>query len=131
MTSAEVLREILVEQKQPVALAQAILDSVDEMTRLIKQISFVTRATAKPVPKQPIQMGEIVSLALQRMESRILKKGATVVQPASWPQINGVEAWLQVIWENFLLNALQHTCKAPRIELSWRQEKRLLSLRNF
>lgn len=122
VTSAEVLREILAEHKLPVGLAQGIIDSVDEMTRLIKQISFVTRATAKPIPKSPVQMGEIVSLALQRMESRMLKKGASVVQPASWPQVNGVEAWLQVIWENFLMNALQHTTKGTRIELNWREE---------
>src|SRR5215472_13534040 len=56
VTSAEVLREILAEHKQPVGLAQAILDSVDDMTRLIKQISFVTRATANPIPKEPVQM---------------------------------------------------------------------------
>lgn len=123
VTSAELLREILAEHKQPTQMTRAILDSVDEMTRLIKQISVVTRATANPIAKESVQMSEIVSYALARMEGRIVKKSATVIQPDSWPRVNGVAAWLQVIWENFLMNALQHSTKKPHIELSWREEE--------
>jgi signal transduction histidine kinase len=122
ITATEVLREILAGQKESLPLTKAILDSVDDMTRLIKQISFVTRATAQPSPKEPVHMGKIVSETLQRLESRILKKNATIVEPASWPQINGVEVWLEAIWENFLTNALQYTSRNPRIEISWHEE---------
>src|ERR1700722_17537795 len=122
ITATEVLREILAGQKESLPLTKAILDSEDDMTRLIKQISFVTRATAQPSPKEPVHMGKIVSETLQRLESRILKKNATIVEPASWPQINGVEVWLEAIWENFLTNALQYTSRNPRIEISWHEE---------
>jgi signal transduction histidine kinase len=121
-TAAEVLREILAEKNFSVTLTQSISDSVDDMTRLIKQISFITRATAEPLPKGPVRMNEVVVMALQRVESRVLKKSATIVNPGSWPQVNGVGKWLEEIWWNLLTNALQHTANSPRIELNWREE---------
>jgi K+-sensing histidine kinase KdpD len=122
VTATEVLREILAGQSQPPNLTQAIFDSVEDLTRLIRQISAVTRATAHPLPKESVPMGEPVEIALQRLESRIVKKEAVIIKPDSWPQVRGVAAWLEVIWWNFLLNALQHLPEKPRIELSWREE---------
>lgn len=122
VTSAEVLREILAENNQSTTLTQAIFDSVDDMARLIRQISFVARATAKPLPKEPVEMLIPLGTALQRWESRIIKKNATLVKPETWPRVKGVETWLEMVWSNFLLNALQHTPEKPRIELSWREE---------
>jgi len=116
------LREILAEKNLPVTLTQSISDSVDDMARLIKQISFITRATAEPLPKGPVRMNEVVAIALQRVESRVLKKNATIVNPGSWPQVNGVGKWLEEIWWNLLTNALHHTVDNPRIELNWREE---------
>lgn len=122
VTSAEVLKEILAENQMPVVLTQAIFDSVDDMTRVIKQISFITRASGNPLPKEPIRMNGPVAAARQRLESRILKKQATIVEPASWPEVNGVGLWLEEVWWIFLANALQHTTDKPRIELSWLKE---------
>jgi signal transduction histidine kinase len=122
VTAAEVLREILAEKNLPVTLTQSISDSVDDLTRLIKQISFITRATAEPLPRKPVRMNEVVAFALQRVENRMLKKNAAVTNPVSWPQVNGVAKWLEEIWWNLLTNAVQHTRDNPRIELSWREE---------
>jgi signal transduction histidine kinase len=119
---AELLREILTE-KDPaaVSLTDSLFNSVDEMTRLIQQFSFVAKASASPARKKTVRMGEIVSGVLQRLESMVLKRDATVVEPAAWPEIEGVAGWLEWIWWNFLLNALQHG--GPKIQLGWRHEK--------
>jgi signal transduction histidine kinase len=122
-STGELLREMLAE-KEPsaAALAKMLFDSADEMARLIKQISVVARASAGPVLKEPVRMGDVVSGALQRLESRILKRGAAVSLPDSWPEVEGVADWLEVIWWNLLANALQHAGESPRIEFGWREE---------
>jgi signal transduction histidine kinase len=122
VTATEVLKEILLENNLPVALTQTIFDSVDEMTHLIKQASFIARATADPVPKKLVPMDGILAMALQRLESQILKKQATITRPDSWPRVNGVAAWLEEVWWNFLTNALEHTADKPQIELNWKKE---------
>jgi signal transduction histidine kinase len=122
MAAAEVLREIHSEQKHATAMTQAISNSVDDMTYLIGQISFICRATANPIPPGPVNMAHVMAATLQRLENRILKKSATVVEPPSWPQVRGVAPWLEAVWFNFLANALEHTTEKPWIELSWREE---------
>jgi signal transduction histidine kinase len=124
VNTGELLKEILAE-KEPAAaeLTDSLFVSVDEMSKLIAQIRFVTKATADPKPKERVNMAEIVSGVLQRLESRILKTQATVAECASWPEVNGVADWLEIIWWNLLANALQHAGEKPRIELSWHQEK--------
>jgi signal transduction histidine kinase len=124
LTATEVLREILAEKGLPVTFAKSISDSMDDLTHLIKQISFITRATAEPLPKRPVRMNDVVAFALQRVESRKLKKNATIEDPGSWPQVNGVAKWLEEIWWNLLANALQHTTDNTHIELGWREEAR-------
>jgi signal transduction histidine kinase len=122
VTATEVLKEILLENNLPVALTQTVFDSVDELTHLIKQISFITRATADPIPKKLVPMDGIVAVALQRLESLILKRQAAVINPDSWPRVNGVAIWLEEVWWNFLKNALEHTVDKPRIEFNWKKE---------
>jgi signal transduction histidine kinase len=122
VTATEMLNEILAEKNLPVTRTQIIFDSVDDLNRLIRKISFITRATANPIPKKTVRMDGIVAGALQRVESQVLKKQATITRPDSWPQVDGVTVWLEEIWWNFLINALQHTTDKPRIELSWRKE---------
>ena len=122
-STGEILREILAE-KDPAsaALMDSLFTSVDELTRLIKSVSAVTKASAHPRAKGKVRMGEIVSGVLERLESRTLKRRAAIVQPASWPEVDGVDSWLEVIWWNLLANALQHAGDSPQIEFGWREE---------
>src|ERR1700677_1072529 len=73
VTASEVLREIHSDKKQATTMTKAISDSVDDMTHLIGQISFICRATANPIPPGPVNMAHIMAATLQRLESRILK----------------------------------------------------------
>ena len=123
VSTGEMLKEVLTDLDQPTAtLTDPLFHSADHLATLIKQISFVTRASARPLPKTAVKMGVIVSGVMQRLESRILNKQATVVESGSWPETERVAAWLEFIWWNFLTNALQHAGEKPRIELGWRKE---------
>jgi signal transduction histidine kinase len=124
VNTGELLKEILIE-KEPAAaaLTDSLFTSVDEMNKLIGQIRVITKASADPKPKEQVNMAEIVSGVLQRLESQILKSSATVTEPGSWPEVNGVADWLEFIWWNLVANALQHAGEKPQIELNWHQEK--------
>jgi signal transduction histidine kinase len=123
VTAAEVLREMLADVERPETLTKAILDSVEDMTRVIRQISFVTRATAQPQAVRPVNMSHVIATALQRSELMVSRRNAAVIEPPSWPEVKGVPDWLEYVWGSFLTNALQHTSEKVRIELSWREEK--------
>jgi signal transduction histidine kinase len=122
ITTSEMLKEILAE-KSPSSAQHIIpiLDSVDGMSKLIERVSFVLKASANPIFKKRMKMDEAVFRALQCLESKILKKNVTVFEPSSWPEVNGVSIWLEVVWWNLLVNALQYG--NSHIELGWREEK--------
>jgi signal transduction histidine kinase len=123
VTTAEAIREILTHSDPSAApLAESLLNSAEEMSQLIKQVSFVARASANPLPKTAVHMAEPVFIALQRLESRILKRQATVKEPPTWPVVPGVPSWLEAIWWQFLLNALRHGDEKCRIELGWTRQ---------
>jgi len=127
VNSAEAIKEVLAEHDpSAVTLADSLLHSAEDMEQLIKQVSFVARASASPLPKTTVHMAEPVFAALQRLESRFLKQQATVKEPPSWPVLPGVPAWLEMVWWHFLLNSLKHGGPNCRIELGWaRQEDSL------
>jgi signal transduction histidine kinase len=102
--------------------AQSIAISSDEVSNLVDRISAVLKATAEPRAKEPVPMGIAVWAALQRLERRTIARGAAVAQPASWPTVQGVPAWLELIWWNFIANGLAQAGPAPRIELGWQEE---------
>jgi signal transduction histidine kinase len=115
------LKEILAENKPPRAsLVAPIFDSTEDIKKLIERVSFVLKASASPVSKEPVKMDEVVFRVLQRLESKILKQNAIVSEPASWPEVNGIFPWLEVVWWNLLANALQFG--KDRIELGWQKE---------
>ncbi len=124
VNTGELLKEILAE-KEPAAaaLADSLFTLVDEMGKLIGQIRVITKASADPKPKACVNMAEIVSGVVQRLESRILNSSAKVTEPGSWPEVNGVADWLEFIWWNFLANTLQHAGEMPQIELKWHRQK--------
>jgi K+-sensing histidine kinase KdpD len=120
ITNCEVLREILATNDvASESLLAPIFDSAEEMKKLIERVSFVLRASTNPKANARVQMGDIVFRVLQSVESKVLKKNMTVSEPAIWPQVMGVPSWLEVVWQNLLLNALCHG--KNRIELGWEE----------
>ena len=121
ITTSEILKENLMEESPSSAgLIAPIFDSAEDMAKLIERVSFILKASANPPAKERLKMGETVFRTLQRLESRILKKSATISEPPAWPEVTGVFSWLEIVWGNLLANALQYG--KNRIELGWREE---------
>jgi signal transduction histidine kinase len=122
-TSCEAINEILAGQTdQHSELTKAILASTDEVIQIIDQVSFVLKASADTTPRQTVAMSEVVFWALQSTESALARKGASVIQPPDWPTVEGVAAWLEIIWLNLIRNALQHTKVCTQIKIGWRPD---------
>jgi signal transduction histidine kinase len=119
-TSCEVLRLTLgpaVASHGP--MIQSITNSVDELTALLDRVSFVLKASVSPKSKSPVLMGDAVFNAMGRVEGRLLGAKATVTQSKIWPEVPGVQAWLEAMWLHLLVNAVQHAGPLPQLELGW------------
>ncbi|HEY1661521.1 MAG TPA: HAMP domain-containing sensor histidine kinase [Verrucomicrobiae bacterium] len=119
--SVELLKELFAKNDDAKGALQSLESSVDEISRLIKSMSVLAKATAQPPPLEKVAMGEIVWVVIQQLERRALKCGATVTAPEAWPQVAGHPGLLEFIWWNLLANALQHG--GLTIRLDWSKEK--------
>lgn len=123
ISASEAVKEVLaVHDPAALPLAGSLLASADEIAQLIKQLSFVARASGNPLPKTHIRMADAVFPARQRVEVRVAKRKAVISEPASWPMVPGVLPWLEAIWWQLLVNALKYGGDGCRIELSWRKQ---------
>ena len=69
---------------------------------------------------QPLDMGQIVNEARQRLAHMSQECGAEMVLPQAWPQAAGYGPWIEEVWANYLSNALKYggtPSAAPRVEL--------------
>lgn len=120
LTTAEVLKEVLAEEAPSrVPLLDPMLESADGLTKLIRQLSVLTKASAMSNPMMRFEMGATFWAAFQRVERHALSLDATIARPTVWPEVIGDPAWTEVIWHAFLANSLQHAGAKPRIEAGW------------
>jgi len=119
-TTSDALRETLGGAgSEQAVLPRAIIESADEMIRLLERVSFVLRASAKPLGKEVQPMGDSVLRAWQRLERRIDERHATLIRPEIWPAVFGVASWIEVIWWNLVSNALIHGGTEPQVEMGF------------
>jgi signal transduction histidine kinase len=121
--SAEALKDAIREASPGnVALVKPILDSSDELAHLIRRVSTLAKATARPVPRERFAMGTAVWAALERLRPEIARVHGKVTEPESWPDVTGDAVSVEAVWWNLVSNALTHSGEKPRIELGWMEE---------
>ena len=121
VTAAEALQETAADEPSTRSLTRSLMVSVDELSKLIRDVSFVLKATAHPLPREPLKMDGVFACALQRLERQILNSSVTVVTPPSWPAARGVAAWTETIWTNLLSHFVQRSRPGETIEAGARQ----------
>jgi signal transduction histidine kinase len=88
---------------------------------LIERVGVLLNATAQPMMPGKVVMAAAVSNALQRLERQIFERKVKVQMPSEWPEVQGVQSWVDVTWWNLVRNALQHVPSLARIELGYDQ----------
>lgn len=120
MVSADALQEVLAEAHPSLAeLVRPISESSNDLKRIIERVGMVVNASASPPARVQWPMGRAVLAALERLEGRLRASRASVHQPETWPSVNGVASWLEVVWSNLVGNSIQHAGAAPRIDVGW------------
>jgi light-regulated signal transduction histidine kinase (bacteriophytochrome) len=120
LTTAEVIKEILQDEvPASVSMTEPLIESTDGLTKIIRQLSTFTKATAGTNPKVRVNMSVPFWAAFQQVERQALDAGVTIRQPAKWPDVEGDPGWLQAIWHALLCNSIQHGGRPPRIEAGW------------
>jgi signal transduction histidine kinase len=99
--------------------AGVIRDSATEVGVLLDRVTTILRASSEPLPASPVSMGPLVNKALEQLQPAIDRAGLKIRQPAEWPEVSGVDAWIEFIWSNLIDNTTRHGNRNGIVQLGW------------
>jgi PAS domain S-box-containing protein len=115
--------ELLMEQVDTVPAEKAlqylgaIARNGRKMSQIIDELLLLSRLPRDDVELEPLDMAYIVAEAQFRLTDMIEQYQAKIDCPDTWPVALGYGPWIEVVWVNFLSNAIQYGGRPPRIEL--------------
>src|SRR5688572_26733524 len=110
--------------KEHIELPEAIelyLDGIirnsHKMDSVINELQLLAGLRKDKVELEPLDMGEIVAEARQRLIHIIEERQAQVITPDEWPVAWGYGPWVEEVWVNYIGNALKYGGEPPRVEM--------------
>jgi signal transduction histidine kinase/DNA-binding NarL/FixJ family response regulator len=88
-----------------------------KMSNIINGLLLLAGVRKTKVEVQPLDMGDLVSEVVQRLDGMIKENQAQVTVPPTWPTPLGYGPWIEEVWANYLSNAIKYGGRPPRVEL--------------
>ncbi len=106
----------------PIAELQNYLQTVAQtgrkMSNIINELLLLSSVRGMgTIERQPLDMQNIVTEALQRLAGVIEENQAEISLPESWPEAWGYAPWIEEVWVNYVSNALKYGGQPPHMEL--------------
>ncbi len=104
--------------------AEKINKNVDKMVNIIDELLLLaTIRKSEDIPRQQLDMKQIIQDALQRLKLQIKQQGAEYSIADSFPVATGYAPWIEEVLVNYISNALKYGGKPPRIEIGSHPDK--------
>ena len=102
--------------------ASIIARGADKLDNIIEELMLLAGVRKQVVKIEPLDMGEIISEALQRLSTVIREKEAQITwrNVEAWPKALGYAPWVEAVWANYISNAIKYggtPSAAPHVEL--------------
>lgn len=98
-------------------LTRRIRRSADRMASCIDELLLLARTRSEPVTPVPLDMGELVDRACERVAHLVDARAARVELPPAWPVAVGHGPWVEEVWFNLLSNGVKYGGHPPRLQL--------------
>lgn len=96
---------------------RAIAQTSQKMRSIIDELLLLAQVRRGDATPEPLEMGQIVAAAMQRVSRLIEEHQAEIVTPTLWPIAMGYGPWIEEVWVNYLSNAIKYGGRPPRVEL--------------
>jgi two-component system sensor histidine kinase/response regulator len=105
----------------PFEEAEEILQTISQtgykMSNIIDELLLLASIRQKEVKLKPLDMRNIVTEALLRLDYMIEKYQAKVIISDEWPVALGHAQWVEEVWVNYISNGLKYGGQPPHLEL--------------
>ena len=98
-------------------VAQQIAESAKSMDRIIESLMLLAGVRKQEVVVGSLDMACIMAEVQRDLTSLIEGYQAKVISPDSWPVALGYGPWIEVVWSNYISNAIKYGGRPPRVEV--------------
>jgi signal transduction histidine kinase len=98
-------------------VADSLRTDATKMSSIIQELLLLASVRRTEIPIKPLSMQEVVNHALERLKHLIAQHKAELILPEQWHNAMGYGPWVEVVWENYVSNALKYGGQPPRVEL--------------
>lgn len=118
LTSAEIIQQLTESQPEVQRFVGHVLDKGQAIHRIINALMLLGGVRDEEFVLEALDMTLLVQRALQRLRLEVENRRAEVlIVEGGWQQVKGYEPWIEEIWVNYILNALQYGGSPPVLRI--------------
>ena len=96
---------------------EAITRSAQKMQGIIDALLLLGEARRSDVAIGAVDLGLLAAECLESLAHEVMRLGAEVRLPETWPSAIGYAPWVEQVFTNYVSNALKYGGRPPRVEL--------------
>lgn len=117
LINASLVRHHTAEMPKVNAQIQRVIESGRKIEEIIEGLLLLAGVRKQAVPLEPLAMESLVASALRTLAPLQEDIGAEVMLPTHWPVARGYAPWVEMVWANYISNALKYGARPCHITL--------------
>lgn len=93
----------------------SLRDGGYKLSNIIDELLLLASVRKEIVEKEPLDMGEIVAQAIDRLSMIFLKHEAKLHIADTWPVVVGYAPWVEEVWMNYFSNGIKYGGSPPSL----------------
>lgn len=95
----------------------ALVRSSQKIESIVESLLLLAGVRKQQVELKPLDMTEIVTETINRLEPLLEKHQADIALPNQWPPALGYAPWIEEVWTNYLSNAVKYGGSPPQVTI--------------
>ncbi|PJF23552.1 MAG: hybrid sensor histidine kinase/response regulator [Phototrophicales bacterium] len=118
MNYTSFLKRAQLSEEERAECIDVIENTARQMQNIIEELLLLSKVRRiEELPLEPLDMGQIVLAASERLLLMIKSYRAKLLFPEEWPVAIGYAPWVEEVWVNYISNALKYGGDPPRVEV--------------
>lgn len=120
-SSGEIIEKNITEENPELLkeFAGMIKTSAQKAINITRELLMMAKLDNQQLTREPLDMAAVFEEARFQLKEVIRKNRAGLSIPDSWPAVCGNAAWVELVWVNYLSNAIKYGGSPPEITIGF------------